>query len=65
VKFAVAPEASEVALHEIAPVPPDAGVVHDHPAGDANDTNVVFAGVVSFNVTVPASLGPAFVTAIG
>jgi hypothetical protein len=64
VKFAVAPETSDVALHEIAPVPPEAGVVHDQPAGEASDTNVVFAGVVSLNVTVAASLGPAFVTAI-
>jgi hypothetical protein len=64
VKVAVVPEESEGVLQEIVPVPPGAGIVHDHPAGDENDTNVVFGGVVSLIVTLVASLGPLLVTLI-
>src|SRR5688572_27725162 len=53
------PGNSDAFEQEIVPVPPTAGVVHDQPAGDASDTNVVFAGSVSFIVAVSAVLGPA------
>jgi hypothetical protein len=46
----------------IVPVPPAAGVVHDHPAGTLIEPNVVLAGVVSVRVALAALLGPEFVT---
>jgi hypothetical protein len=46
------------------PTAPTAGVMHDQPAGDDNDTKVVPAGSVSDNETEAALLGPALVTVI-
>jgi hypothetical protein len=59
------PSAGSVAMVQFTvPVPPTAGVVQLHPAGDVNETNVVFAGRVSDNATVVASAAVRFVTAI-
>jgi hypothetical protein len=58
------PTASEAVEQDTVPVDPTAGVVHDQPAGDVSDTNVVLAGSVSDNATVAALLGPALLTAI-
>ena len=49
-------------VQEIAPVAPTAGVVQLQPPGDDNATNVVFAGTESESVTLPALLGPPFVS---
>src|SRR5688572_7654928 len=49
-------------LHEIAPVPPTEGVVHDQPAGDASETNVVLDGTLSLSDAEVALLGPALLT---
>src|SRR4051812_44133869 len=46
------------------PPAPTAGVVHDQPAADDKETNVVPAGSVSARVTLAALLGPAFATVI-
>ena len=56
------PTPSDGLEQEMVPVPPTAGVVHDQPAGDASDTNVVFAGSVSDSEADAASLGPALLT---
>ncbi len=62
VKVGEAPFAS-VAIEQLTvPVPPTAGVVHNQPAGDVSETNVVPPGSVSLSVTLSASLGPPFVT---
>lgn len=44
------------------PVPPSPGVRQLHPAGDAIETNVVFAGTVETRVALSAALGPPLVT---
>src|SRR4051794_12555200 len=44
------------------PVLPTGGVVTAQPAGAVSETKVVFADSESFNCSVTASLGPAFVT---
>ena len=49
---------------ETVPVAPTAGVVHDQPAGDESDTNVVFAGSVSDKLAVAALLGPGLLAVI-
>ena len=49
-------------LHTTFPVPPTPGVTHVHPAGDAIETNVVFAGTVATSVALSAALGPLLVT---
>lgn len=64
VNAALAPLASDGLLAVTVPVPPTAGVAVVHPAGAVNETNVVFAGTVSFSVAVDAAEGPAFVTPI-
>ena len=46
------------------PTEPTAGVVHDQPPGDANDTKVVPVGKVSESETEAALLGPALLTVI-
>jgi hypothetical protein len=46
----------------IVPVPPEAGVVQDHPDGTVIEPNVVLAGVVSVRLVLAALLGPEFVT---
>src|SRR5450432_1515309 len=46
------------------PAAPTAGLRHDQPPGDANDTNVVPAGSVSVNETANAVDAPAFVAVI-
>jgi hypothetical protein len=46
------------------PLPPTAGAVQLHPAGDERETNVVFAGRVSDTATVVAAAAVRFVTAI-
>jgi hypothetical protein len=56
------PTPNDAFVHEIAPVAPTAGVVHDQPAGDESDTNVVSAGSVSASAAVLALLGPPLVT---
>jgi hypothetical protein len=59
------PFAGSVAMVQFTvPVPPTAGVVQLHPAGDVSETNVVFAGRVSDNATVVAAAAVRFVTAI-
>lgn len=63
VKFAVPLEGYDARLHVTVPLPPTAGVVHDQP-GDANDTNVVFAGVAIVMTAADASLGPALAVLI-
>ena len=54
----------EAAMFEVlqTALPGPAGVKHVHPAGAANDTNVVLAGTVATNVALSAALGPLFVT---
>jgi hypothetical protein len=47
-------------LQTTLPVP--VGVMHVHPAGDAIDTKVVFAGIFATSVALSAALGPPFVT---
>jgi hypothetical protein len=64
VKVAVDATAREALVQETLPVAPTAGVVQVNPAGDASETNVVFAGSVSARVTFTAAFGPLFVTAI-
>jgi hypothetical protein len=64
VKLAAAPFASTGVEQVIGPVPPAGGVMQFQPAGAASEVNVVFGGVVSLSVTVCASDGPAFETAI-
>ena len=49
-KFAVAPLASDDAVHVMIPVPPTAGVMHVHPAGTDIDWNVALAGIAVVNV---------------
>src|SRR5262249_40418382 len=44
------------------PVPPAAMVLHVQFAGGVNDTNVVFAGIVSLNVALVSVPGPLFVS---
>src|SRR5215213_4144034 len=56
------PGARVAFVHEMLPVPPTAGAVHDQPPGDASETNVVIAGTVSLRLTVLALLGPALLT---
>src|SRR5512132_2316713 len=59
------PLAGRVAMVQLTvPVPPTAGVVQVHPAGDVRDTNVVVAGRVSDRATVVAAAAVRFVTAI-
>ena len=58
------PAGSVAIVHVTVPVPPTAGVVHDQPAGDASEVNVVFAGSASVSATVVALLGPLFATVI-
>jgi len=59
------PLAGRVAMVQLTvPVPPTAGVVQVHPAGDVRDTNVVFAGRVSDRATVVAAVAVRFVTLI-
>ena len=56
------PAASDGLEHETMPPAPTAGVVHDHPPGEASDTKVVPAGNVSESKAVAALLGPPLVT---
>src|SRR4029450_1331075 len=59
------PFAGSVAMVQFTvPVPPTAGVVQVHPAGDVRDTNVVFAGRVSDRATVVAAAAVRVGTAI-
>ena len=59
------PLAGSVAMVQFTdPVPPTAGVVQLHPAGEVRETNVVLAGRVSESATVVASAAVRFVTAI-
>ena len=46
------------------PVPPTDGVEHVQPAAPLKETNVVFVGVASENVTLVAGAGPPLVTTI-
>jgi hypothetical protein len=62
-KFAAALTASVATLQLMVPVAPTAGVEQLHPTGEVSDTNVVFAGIGSLNVTVVADSVPWFVTA--
>ncbi len=55
-------EAGAEPEHEMLPVAPTEGVVHDQPPGAARETNVVPAGKVSVSVTALASLGPLLLT---
>ena len=63
IKLPTLPPATLGLVHETVPVPPTAGVVQVHPAGGANDKNVVFVGIVSEKVAVVAADPPEFVTA--
>ena len=64
VNVAVAPDAIVAVVAVTVPVPPDGGTTGVQPAGAANETNVVFAGMTSLSATVCASLGPAFAATI-
>jgi hypothetical protein len=55
------PVASVAIVQVIAPVPPTAGVAHDHPAGAEIDWKFVFGGVVCVKLTVVAAAGPLLV----
>jgi hypothetical protein len=46
------------------PPAPTAGVVHNHPAGAASETNVVPAGTASLSETLCASDGPPLLVSI-
>ena len=46
--------------HETVPLSPASGVVHDQPAGETSETNVVPAGSVSDSDAVVALDGPEF-----
>lgn len=61
-KLLTLPDARVVAVQEILPVPPTAGVTQDQPTGTPSETNVVFAGTVSVSESVAAAAGPLFVT---
>ena len=58
------PAVSPAATHEIAPVPPTAGVVQLQPAGATIDWNVKFppAGIAVVKNGLVASAGPLFIT---
>jgi hypothetical protein len=58
------PGVSDAIEQDTVPFDPIAGVVHDQPAGEVKDTNVVPAGSVSDIATVEALLGPALLTVI-
>ena len=61
VKVVVAPDASVPIVHVTFPPEPGLGQFHAVPLC-ANETNVVFVGMASLNVTVVADEGPSFVT---
>jgi hypothetical protein len=56
------PVAKLALVQLMVPVPPDVGVVQDHPAGVVMELNVVLPGVVSVRLTPVAVLGPLFFT---
>lgn len=56
------PDATLGFVQVIVPVPPRAGVVHDHPAACEMDWKVVLTGVAWVNVALEAAAGPLFVT---
>lgn len=56
--------ANDELLQLTVPGAPTAGVVHDQPAGDVSETNVVPAGNASLRVALCAGFGPLFVTPI-
>src|SRR4029077_4645213 len=58
IMFASAPAASGFGSVQVT----EAVTVHDHPTGGETETNVVFAGIASVNVTPDAAPGPLFVT---
>jgi hypothetical protein len=60
-KLAV-PVARLASVQLIVPVPPGAGVVHDHPDAGVIELKMVPVGVVSVRVTLVAVLGPTFLT---
>src|SRR5437660_10432820 len=64
VKFAVAFTPRLLAsVHVMVPVPPTAGVTHDHPAGNAIDWKFVFGGVLWVSVVgAVVAAGPLLVT---
>ena len=64
VKTATLPTKPDGLVHEMVPASPDAGAVHDQPAADWSDTNIVFAGSVSDSDIEAAASGPELVTAI-
>jgi hypothetical protein len=61
VKVVVAPEASVPIVHVTLPPEPGLGQLHAVPVC-RNETNVVFVGIASLNVTVVVADGPSFVT---
>jgi hypothetical protein len=61
VKAAGAGGSNDGIEHVTSPPAPTAGVVHDHPPGDASETNVVPGGKVSFHDVETAEDGPRFV----
>jgi len=64
VNDADAPDASDALVALTVPPLPTAGVEGVHPAGAANETNVVFVGTASVNETLAAAAAPLFVTVI-
>lgn len=64
VKEAAVPAARFAVDAVTVPPLPAAGVVVVHPVGATNDTNVVFAGIVSVSETVAAAAFPLFATPI-
>jgi hypothetical protein len=58
----VVPGARLAMVQVSVPPPPTTSVLQLHPPGGVNDWNVVFAGMVSVNVTFAALLGPGLVT---
>jgi len=64
VKVGAAPAATVGLAKVTVPVPPTAGAAMVQPAGALAETNVVPAGRVSETLTLCASLGPAFESAM-
>ena len=56
------PGAKLALVHEMLPLAPTAGVVHDQPPAEASETKVVPAGRLSASDAAAALLGPALAT---
>src|SRR5690349_17840856 len=64
VNVAMSPDSMADVVQVTNPVPPMGGVVQLQPAGAISDLKVVWAGIVSARLTLPALSGPAFATVI-